>query len=511
MDEASRAKKRKHWHLAGWLAGILIVLGVAGIVLMFVFWPFRYQKVHPLLEEEFQSTVEVQHYYRTYFPHPGFVADGLTFRRKGHESEPPLAKVDHLHVVGTWTGLLFTPHTLYQIWLRNVRVRVEMPGGRQSQNQSDGKRQPRASRSQSKLRIETIVANGATLDLERQGKPPQHFAFETLQIHNVRAGEPLMFFTRLQLPKLNAVVAANGNLGPFRSGEYEQMRVDGGYSVAGLQLKRIGQLGGNVSASGRYSGRLSQIEVQGKLAIPDFDAGGHVKRLDASYSVLVDTRHGDVDIQRAVVKMANSTLIANATIEGTPKISRVNFSTTDGDLHQLLEVLETATPRVAGKVSFAAQTEFGSGPQAFLKRLRLKGHISVKDVTFVQKTQKEMDAFSARTRKQDHNRPFRVTAEASGDTTFRNGMAYFPNIQVELPGAKAHLSGTFNLLNTRVDLTGKVAMQQPLAKDVTGWKRVLMTPVSPFFRHGKTGALVSFAVRGTVQNPKIGQNFLHTK
>jgi hypothetical protein len=512
MDAATQASKRKHWHLAAWLGGALIALAVAGVVLMFVFWPFRYQKVHPLLEEEFQSRVDVQRYYRTYFPHPGFVANGVTFWRKGHEGEPPLAKVDHLHVVGTWTGLLFTPHTLYQIWLRGVHVRIVLPEGTKPEAEGSSTAEPaKQKREQSKMRVETIVANGAALDLERQGKPPLHFVFETLQIHNVRAGEPLSFFTRLRLPRLHAVVAANGNLGPLRPGRYAEMAVAGGYSVAGLDLGNVSSLQGNASASGRYSGRLNQISVQGKVAIPDFGAGGHRKRLDAAYRVIVKPIQGDIDIPSAVVKMAGSTLIANATIAGNPKISRVNLATTDGDLHQLLEVLEEATPRVAGKVDFAAQTEFGSGPEAFLKRLRLQGHITVHDVTFVPATQKEMDAFSARARKQNHNDSVKVTAAASGDTTFRDGMAYFPDIQVELPGANAHLAGTFNLLNTRVDLTGKVAMQRTLAKDVTGWKRVLVAPLSPFFKHGKTGAIVPIAVTGTAQNPKIGQNLLHTK
>lgn len=513
MDEATRANKRKHWRLAAWLGGALIALAVAGVVLMFVFWPFRYRKVHPLLEQEFQSRVVVQHYYRTYFPHPGFVADGVTFWRKGHEGEPPLAKVDHLHVVGTWTGLLFTPHTLYQIWLRGVRVRIVLPQG--TKPEAVGAGAPESSkqkRQQSRMRVETIVANGATLDLLRQGNSPLHFVFETLQIHNVRAGEPLSFFTRLRLPRLHAVVAANGNLGPLRPGHYAETRLEGGYSVAGLDLGNLSSLQGKASASGRYGGRLNQIAVQGKVAIPDFGAGGHRKRLDAAYRVIVKPMLGDIDIPSAVVKIAGSTLIANATIAGNPKISRVNLSTTDGDLHQLLEVLEEATPTVAGKVNFAAQTEFRNGPQPFLQRLRLRGHIAVYDVTFVQGTQKEIDAFSARARKQNHNNDsLKVTAAASGDTTFRNGMAYFPGIQVQLPGANAHLAGTFNLLNTRVDLTGKVAMQQTLSKDVTGWKRVLMTPFSPFFRHGKTGAIVSIAVTGTSKNPKIGQNLLHTK
>lgn len=523
MDAGSETKK-KRWHLAAWLTAAVIALATAGVVLMFVFWPYRYRKVHPLLEQEFQSRVEVERYYRTYFPHPGFVADGVTFWRRGHAGEPPLAQVEHLHVVGTWSGLLFTPHTLYQIWVRGARVRIVLPGGKKpAQNsptnaaaaatQTPATAAPPKKQEQSKLRIETIVANGATLDLLRPGKPPLHFVFQTLQIHNVHAGAPLSFFTRARLPELRAVVAANGTLGPIRTGHYAETPLSGGFSVADIDLRRISPLSGSGSVSGHYSGRVDRIAVEGKLAIPDFRVNeAHVERLDAAYSATVMVPQGEVDIGSAKVQMAGSTILANATIAGSPKVARVNFTTTDGNLQRLLEVVEQATPSVAGKVSIAAQAEFGMGRQPFLKRLRLQGKVAVHDVTFVQSaTQKSMDAFSARASRRKSKDPVAVSASASAEMTFRDGMAYLRDIQVQLPGAKAQLAGTFNLLNTRVNLTGKAAMQQKLSDDVTGWKRVLLVPLDPFFRHGKEGAVVPIAVTGTAENPKIGQNLFHTK
>lgn len=512
MDAGSGSKKRKRWHIAGWLAGVLIALATAGVVLMFVFWPFRYQMVHPLLEKEFQSRVIVKHYYRTYFPHPGFVADGVTFLRNGYAGEPPLAQVDHLHVVGTWTGLLFTPDTLYQIWVRGARVRIVLPA-----SAGAGKRGfPGETRKQAhggKLHIETIVANGATLDLVRKGKPPLHFIFETLQVHNLHAGEPLAFFTRAWLPVVDATVAANGTMGPLRPGHYAEMPIQGGFSVGNLNLQRVGHLRGMTSASGRYSGRVNQIAVQGKLAIPDFEAGDtHIERLDASYDATVKVPQGEVDIDNARVKMAGSTLTANATIGGHPTITKVHFATQDGNLQRLLEAVEKETPNVAGKVSFAANAQFGGGPEPFLKRLRLQGKVSMHDVTFVKSgRQRSMNAFSARVRKEKNGDPVEVTATASGDTTFRNGIAWFRNVRVTLPGAKARLAGTFNLLTTRVNFTGNAAMQKELSSDVSGWKRILLAPLDPFFKHRKAGAVVPIAVTGTARHPKIGQNLLHNK
>jgi len=105
----------------------------------------------------------------------------------------------------------------------------------------------------------------------------------------------------------------------------------------------------------------------------------------------------------------------------------------------------------------------------------------------------------------------KVDASATGETAFREGVAYFRDVQVKLPGARARLHGTFNLLNTRVNLTGTAAMHQSLSRDVTGWKRWLLAPLDAFFRHGRVAAVVPIAVTGTAKNPKIGQNLLHNK
>lgn len=524
------SRERHRWHIAGGIGAALALLATAGLVLMFVLWPFRYGKVHPLLEKEFHSRVKVTRYYRTYFPHPGFVADGVTFWRKGQLGAPPMATIHHLQVVGTWSGLLFTPHTLYQIWLRGMHLRIVLkspaPSKRKTQNHSaspaavhpaavkpvSSAKKPH-SREQNKLHVETIVADGALLDFLRAGKPPLRFVFSTLQIHNLHAGEPLTFFARAKIPPLNAVVDANGKLGPLRPGRYAEMPLTGRYSLQRANLSRVSGLAGHVSANGSYSGIVRRVNVTGKAAIPDFRAGhAHVERLDASYRVTVEATEGRVLWRDARIRLGDSTIRANGSLTGEPKVARVEFATKDGNLKRLLEVVEARTPSVRGKVSFAARASFGFGPQPFLKRLRLRGHVALEDVTFVQpKAQQKLDAFSARARNSRNRKTINIDAAAAGETVFRHGIAYFHNVQVTLPGAQASLHGIFNLMNTRVNLTGKVAMQQALSQDVKGWKRWLLVPLDPFFHHGRAGAVIPIAVTGTAASPKVQQNLLHTK
>jgi hypothetical protein len=90
-------------------------------------------------------------------------------------------------------------------------------------------------------------------------------------------------------------------------------------------------------------------------------------------------------------------------------------------------------------------------------------------------------------------------------------MAYFPDLHVALPGADAHLHGTFNLLDARIHFTGKADLQRDISRAATGWKSALLKPLSPFFRHNEAGAIVSIAVTGTATDPKITQDMLHNK
>ena len=153
----------------------VLVVALAGVAVMLTYWPFRYREVHPLLEHTFRSKVTVKRYHRTYFPHPGYVAEGLTFYRHGDTQISPLATLDRMTVLGTWTNLIFHPHELYEIRLGGLHVRIPPPGTKARRlDFNEGVVAP----SQQTIQIETIVADGTTLDfLGDNGKPPLRLQF----------------------------------------------------------------------------------------------------------------------------------------------------------------------------------------------------------------------------------------------------------------------------------------------------------------------------------------------
>ena len=508
MTVATRpsAKIKRRIHATEAITAAAIALAMIVVHLAFFFWPFRYRTVHPLLEQVFQSKVTVTYYHRTYFPHPGFVAEGVTFYRHGDTRIPPLAKVKRMTVEGQWGMLLFHPHLLYEIRLEDLHVQIPPAGTKARGMDFDN---GVVETSQSKLKIETICADGTVLDFLRHGDSPIRFEFPALQIHDLEAGRPMQFSLQVNTPGPQGVVLAGGKMGPFRTDSYLTTPLDGTYQLQTADLSHLQGLAGHVQGGGRFSGTFSRIEVDGTAAIPDFHADdANQVRLDAQYQAVVNGMTADVQIESARVKTGTSLITAKGTIAGSPKRVAVTFATQGAEVQDLLLMVEKSHPQMAGKVNFDATAEFGSGPQLFLQRLQLKGNVAVEGLRFVDaKKQENMDAFSDRVSKDDSQSggdPPGATLAARSETRIERGMAYFPDIRADLPGADAHLHGTFNLLNTKVHLEGKIALQQGISHATTGWKSMLLKPLSPLFKKKHAGAVVPIAVTGTAAKPKVG-------
>lgn len=502
-------KKRREIHITEAVTAGLIAVAMIAVHLMFFFWPFRYRQVHPLLEQVFESKVVVSHYHRTYFPRPGFVAEGVTFYRHGDMGIPALATVQRMTVEGQWGMLLFHPHVLYQIRLAGLHVQIPAAGtSARGMDFDNGV----VDTSQSKLRIETICADGAVLDFLRKGDSPIRFQFSALQVHDLQAGQPMNFALRVVTPGPEGTVRASGAIGPFRTTSYGTTPLAGTYEVKSADLSRLQGLAGHAQGGGRFSGTFSRIEVDGTAAIPDFRAGdAHTVRLDSQYRLAVSGSNGDVQIESARVKTGESVIAANGTIAGSPRRTNIAFSSQGAKVQDLLRMVETAEPEMTGTVNLNADAAFMAGPEPFLERLQLKGQAAVTGLRFVDaKKQESMDAFSARVRKgpgedpKAAGDPATVTLTARSETHFDHGMAYFPDIQAYLPGATARLSGTLNLLNTKVHLAGRVALEKGISHAATGWKAVMLKPLSPFFKKKNAGAVVPIGVTGTAGNPKVG-------
>jgi hypothetical protein len=119
--------RRRHL-LAALVAAGLAIGVIAGVALANAHWPYRYRVVKPLLEDVLGSHITITRYHRTYFPHPGFVAEGITLRRNAAPNLPPIGSVKQLAVEGTWSDLLMLRERVQLVDIQGLHIVAPAPG-----------------------------------------------------------------------------------------------------------------------------------------------------------------------------------------------------------------------------------------------------------------------------------------------------------------------------------------------------------------------------------------------
>ena len=124
---ATPARRRKRlWLLIS--ASALVIAAVIGFYFIHANWPYRYRKIRPMLEDDLASQVEVTSYHRIYFPNPGFVATGLTLRRKSALNLPPLGHAERMVVRGRWSDLLLLRQRVQVVEVTGLHIVVPPVG-----------------------------------------------------------------------------------------------------------------------------------------------------------------------------------------------------------------------------------------------------------------------------------------------------------------------------------------------------------------------------------------------
>src|SRR3954469_19599147 len=131
-----RKKVRSIWQEAPVWVHISIVAAGALLAIAVVFisanWPYRGRKIKPLLEDMLASQVTFTSYHRTYWPNPGFVATGITMRRKTALNLPPLGHIDTLVVEGRWPDLLLLRRRVQLVDITGLHVVVPALGSKEN-------------------------------------------------------------------------------------------------------------------------------------------------------------------------------------------------------------------------------------------------------------------------------------------------------------------------------------------------------------------------------------------
>ena len=490
-----------------------VVLIGGAAVLMVSRWPFTRDTIVRALEKKFSSTVEVKAFHGTYFT-PGFVAEGVTFRRNSDPDAPPIAIIEKLTIQGAYweffSALISTPRRVRNVRIEGLHI-FASPGSERIGNLA----QPAGNPQPSALIIDQIIADGAVLEFasSEPGTKPLKFEIHELTLNAVADDRPLSFHTALLNPKPPGEIRADGQFGPLQSQNIGQTLLSGSYVFQGANLGVFPGIGGTLASTGKFNGDLEHIEIEGSTDTPDFQVtqSHHAVPLKTQFQGIVNGMNGDVSLPSVRAQLGRTSMVSHLEVakkaDSEGKTISLDATEQQGRIEDWLRLLSKADPPAfTGAMNFRVQVLVPPGKRSFIERVNLLGDFGIDAASFNRATtQEKVDNLSQLAQGEKKNDdPASVVENLKGHVVLNHAIATFSSLSFSVPGALAHVHGTFGLLTEQVDLHGTLQVDKKLSKGSKGMKSVLLKSVEPLFKKKDAGEIVPIRIGGTFNHPSYG-------
>jgi AsmA-like C-terminal region len=511
QTEGIRRSRGKRLALAG--VSLLAATAVAIVLLLHHYWPFTQNQIVQTLGESFSGTVTIERFRSTYFPHPGCVAEGVVLQRQaGNSRQLTLARVERLTIQAEYGDLIFRPRYVARIVAAGLKLTAPLRG-----SFTGPKRQEAPQR---QTRVGEVVADGAVVEIAREdGTPPLQFAIHALTLRSVTANGQLSYRTTLTNPVPPGEIESQGKFGPWNFEDPGQTPLSGHYRFAGADLSVFPGVRGTLASEDDFEGVLEQIHVRGTVDVPNFEVkrSGNSVPVRATFQADVNGTNGDLLLKKVNAVVLQTRVWTTGRIAGKPgdegrKTTSLDFRVERGRIQDMLRLfVQGPTPPLTGATNFQAHVTVPPEGRPFLKELRLDGEFEVSGGHFTSMdTQKDVDTLSERgqgmkTKDVPSDGREDVLSKLTGRASLRNGVATLSDFYFEIPGAKAKVSGTYNLLDENVDLHGRLGTQAKLSQTTNGgFKSVLLKPLNSLFKGKHHEAVVYVKLTGTYSDPQAG-------
>jgi hypothetical protein len=502
-----------------------LVIGLAAWRVIDVYWPYRYRNVEPLLQKVFASQIKIEHYHRIYFPHPGFVATGLTLRRNSAPDLPPIGSARELLVQGSWLDLMLFRDRVRLVDVEGLQVAIPPVGSRA--NHEDFPPGSSGDFAGPTTVVEEFNVHNAELDILRVDGGRYSFPIRQLVIRNLRKGSRITYSVDMQNAIPGGHIVANGSMGPLYPDNLGATPVSGEFTFAPVNLGDIHGISGTFSATGHFKGPLTAIEADADSVTPDFAVGsGRPTRVEALGHLTINGLNGNIVLHAVDAHVGPTTVHASGQIVGAPKVTNLDLTVTKGRAKDILRPFFKEKVPVTGSVWLQSHAYIAAaeGGQKFLQRLRMDGAFDIPNERLTDKgTEQSLSSFSQRAQGVKQPEGGKASADAAtvevdevlsslkGPARIRNGIVSTDGLDFQVPGAAVKVKGTFSLYDKSVHMTGDLHMQTDLSHVTTGFKSMLLKPFAPFFKKQNAGAVIPIAITGSPNQYKVTQDLMHTK
>ena len=259
--------------------------------------------------ERFGGSVEVQTLHVSVFPRLRIAGEGVVVSRKGSANLPPLISIRSFSGEAGLFGLLGSRLHIREVRLVGLEINVP-PGGVDIDGDKDRPRagtagtpvgdatdDARGQKPWSPIVVDDLVSEDAVLRIlrGRPDKKPREFVIARLSMQDTGAETPWAFTASLTNPTPPGRIDTHGTFGPWNADSPARTPLAAEYTFRDADLGVFKGIRGTLQSSGRFSGVLERIEVDGHADVGDFalaDAG-HPVPLKTTFHSVVDGTNGN--------------------------------------------------------------------------------------------------------------------------------------------------------------------------------------------------------------------------
>lgn len=379
--------------------------------------------------------------------------------------------------------------------------------------------------------VDTLDCQDAQVILENGNpdKTPLEFDIQNIDVESVSSGGAMDFKARLTNPRPRGTIVTSGKLGPWSEEDPGITPLQGSYSFENADLGTFKGIAGTLNSTGRYTGALRNLTVDGETDTPNFALThfGATVPLHTTFHARVDGTNGDTWLEPVNAVLGHSSFVAQGKIVELPSKSpapgkpacpggheiALNVNVTDGQIADFLRLASNGgNPMLTGTLHLKTSLEIPPGHNPVQERMRLKGSFILEDAQFTsQKMQDRIGDLSSR----GEGKPKQAKSPTAADVlsnmtsnfTMAEAVVTLPDLKYMVPGAEIDLAGTYDVDGGGLNFKGVARMHATVSQMVGGWKGVLLAPVDRFFKKDGAGTRVKVHVDGTRAEPHFGIDF----
>lgn len=524
MTEARRSSGKWLWLAIGGIVLLIVIMIVGGIA----FWRSRHMDnvlrvwVIKSLSQHFQSRVELESLHVTGFPHLGVTGENLTVYFHDRTDVPPLIHIDKFAFELGLRSALDLPKRVSLARIENMTITIPPRREKKSPQLSEA---GKTHNMVAEVTVDEVICKNTVLMIlpkkaepGKKEKEPLEWDIHDLNFHSASVDKPFQFHGELTNAKPKGEIATSGEFGPWDLDDPSDTPISGSYKFTDADLGPFPGIAGILSSTGRFTGKLSELAVNGQTDTPDFslDKIGKPVPLHTDYSATVDGTNGDTLLHPVRATLIRSLIIAEGSVIKEPEnkghMIILDVGAPNARIQDILSLaMNSEKPILTGPAKIKAKLILPPGKEKVLDKMILDGQVGIDDARWSSpEVRKALESLSrhAEGKPEDEDAGSAVS-DLRGKFRVEKGTVTFSNLTFSVPGADIDLAGTYKLVGGEIDLNGHLRLQAKLSQTVTGTKSFFLKLADPFFKKDGAGAVIPISITGTREHPTVGVSIFH--